>query len=146
MQPRLQRRLLHLDRLLILFLIGGVIYCLIELAWRGKTHPSMLIVGGLCFVLIGLINEIFPWDMIIYKQMIISSVLVTVVEFIAGLIVNIWLGLNVWDYSNLPLNILGQVCVPFMFLWFLLSLPAIILDDYLRYKLFNEEKPHYKWR
>lgn len=84
--------------------------------------------------------------MIIYKQMIISSVLVTVVEFIAGLIVNVWLGLNVWDYSNLPLNILGQVCVPFMFLWFLLSLPAIILDDYLRYKLFNEEKPHYKWR
>lgn len=78
--------------------------------------------------------------------MIISSVLVTVVEFIAGLIVNIWLGLNVWDYSNLPLNILGQVCVSFMFLWFLLSLPAIILDDYLRYKLFNEEKPHYKWR
>ena len=62
----------------------------------------------------------------------------------AGVIVNIWLKLGVWDYSGLPLNILGQVCLPFYFAWVGLSVVAIVFDDYLRYWFFGEEKPHYK--
>ena len=51
-----------------------------------------------------------------------------------------------WDYSDMPFNILGQVCLPFSALWVLLSALAIILDDYLRYWLYHEEQPHYRWR
>ena len=104
----------------------------------------MVLVGGMAFYLIGCINEHIKWDMPLYRQMAIGTAIITVLEFMAGIIVNIILGWDVWDYSNVPLNILGQICLPFCIIWFFLSLPAIIADDYLRYYLFGEEKPHYK--
>lgn len=100
----------------------------------------------LCFILCGLLNEVMSWDTKMWTQMLICTVLITVVEFLSGIILNIWLGLGIWDYSNMPLNILGQICVPFSLLWYFLSAAAIILDDYLRYWFFGEEKPHYIWR
>lgn len=103
----------------------------------------MVIVGGLAFYLIGCINEYIEWDMPLYRQMAIGMSIITVLEFAAGIIVNLILGWSVWDYSNAPLNILGQICLPFCIIWFFLSFPAIIVDDYLRYYLFGEEKPHY---
>ena len=106
----------------------------------------MFLVGGLCFWLIGLINEVIPWEMPLWQQCIIGAVIVTAVEFFAGCIINIWLGWQVWDYSGLPLNILGQICLPFSVLWVFLAAVGIILDDYLRYWLFGEDKPHYTWR
>ena len=132
-------------RPLILIGIGGLIYVLIELAFRGRSHWTMFIVGGLCFWLIGLINEVIPWEMSFWKQCIIGAVIVTAVEFLAGCIINLGLGWNVWDYSNIPFNILGQICLPFSMLWILISAVAIVLDDYLRYWIYGEEKPHYTW-
>ena len=131
-------------RPLVMIGIGGLIYVLIEFAFRGRSHWTMFIVGGLCFWLIGLINEVIPWEMPLWKQCIIGAVIVTAVEFLSGCIINLWLGWNVWDYSNMPLNFLGQVCLPFSLLWVLLSAVAILLDDYLRYWIYSEEKPHYK--
>lgn len=131
-------------KLLVLAVIGGAIYVGIEMLWRGHSHPSMFILGGLCFVSIGLINELFPWELGIVWQALIGGTMVTCLEFITGVIVNIWLKLGVWDYSGLPLNILGQVRLPFYFAWVGLSVVAIVFDDYLRYWFFGEEKPHYK--
>lgn len=105
----------------------------------------MFLLGGLCFVLIGLINEVIPWDMGIIWQGIIGSGIVTSLELIFGLILNVYLKLNIWDYSNLPFNFMGQICLYFSIAWIFLSLIAIVLDDYLRYWFFNEEKPHYIW-
>jgi uncharacterized membrane protein len=78
------------------------------------------------------------------QQSLIGALLTTFVELISGLILNVWLGLGIWDYSNLPFNFMGQICLPFFFAWIALSCVAIILDDYLRYWLFHEEKPHYQ--
>ncbi len=127
----------------ILFIIGGLLYILIELSYRGHSHWTMFILGGLCFVLIGGINNYISWDMPIYEQMMIGSVIITILEFICGCIVNLWLGWDVWDYSNMPYNVLGQICLPFSILWFFISLVAIVADDYIRYWLFDEEKPRY---
>lgn len=138
------KNLIKLLRPLILFNIGGLLYILIELLWRGYSHWTMFFVGGICFVLIGLINELFTFNIPLITQMTISSVLITLIEFISGCIINIRFNLNVWDYSNMPFNILGQICIPFMILWFFLSVLGIILDDYLRYWFFAEEKPRYK--
>jgi uncharacterized membrane protein len=129
----------------ILITIGGLIYSLIEIIYRGYTHWSMVIVGGLAFYLIGRINEHIEWDMLIYKQMLIGTMIITTLEFITGIIVNLIFKWNVWDYSDLPFNILGQICLPFSIIWFFISFLAIVLDDYLRYWLFGEEKPHYKF-
>lgn len=101
-------------RPLVLCSIGGLLYVLCELVFRGRSHWTMFVVGGLCFWLIGLINEVIPWNMPVWLQCIIGAVIITTVEFIAGCIINIWLGWQVWDYSGLPFNILGQVCLPLL--------------------------------
>lgn len=129
---------------MILCCVGGALYIVIELLWRGYSHWTMFILGGICFFYIGLINEEFTWDMPLVKQMFIGAIVITMWEFLFGIIVNGVYNLNVWDYSNMPFNILGQICLPYCILWFFISLPAIVLDDWLRYWLFKEEKPHYR--
>ena len=126
----------YLIKELILLIIFGITYCGIEILYRGRTHISMLFVGGLCAVLIGMINEITP-KMNIILQMFIGAVIVTIIEFISGYIINIILGLNVWDYSNLMFNYKGQISLIFTVIWFFLSAPVIYLDDKLRKILFK---------
>ena len=130
-------------KICILFLIGGFIYVAIELGFRGYSHWTMFLLGGLCFILIGGLNNYIPWEMSIIKQGIIGALIVTSLEFIFGLVLNLYLNLGIWDYSNMPFNILGQICLPFSIAWFFLSLVAIFVDDWLRYVLFKEERPHY---
>ncbi len=129
----------------ILLIYGGVIYYFIELIYRGYSHYTMILVGGFCFICIGLLNEFYAYKMPLIKQMIISSVIVTAIEFIAGIILNIWLKLDIWNYGNLKFNLLGQISLRTSVIWFLLALPAIYLDYYLRYWIFKEEKLHYKF-
>lgn len=126
----------YLIKELILLIIFGITYCGIEILYRGHTHISMLFVGGLCAVLIGMINEITP-KMNIILQMFIGAVIVTIIEFFSGYIINIILGLNVWDYSNLMFNYKGQISLIFTVIWFFLSAPVIYLDDKLRKILFK---------
>lgn len=130
-----------------LFAVGGLAYVMIEMAFRGRSHPAMFIVGGLCFLICGDINELISWEMPFLAQMILCAVIITGVELAAGLILNVWLNLGIWDYSNMPFNYRGQICLMYSFIWCLLSSIGIVLDDYLRYWLFGEEKPHYIfWR
>lgn len=130
----------------ILWLIGGLLYIGIELMWRGYSHWTMFALGGLCFVCLGRINEVIPWNMPLWQQMLIGTAIITGLEFITGCIVNLWLGWNVWDYSNVPLNVFGQICPLYMLFWIPISLAGIVSDDYLRHWIFKEEKPHYCWR
>lgn len=132
-----------LNKYITLFDIGGLIYVLLELLWRGWSHWTMFILGGLCFVSLGLINEVLPWKMPLWQQMLLGACIVTALEFLTGYLVNLWLGWGVWDYSNMPGNILGQVCPQYFLLWMPVSLTGIVLDDILRFLWFNEETPHY---
>jgi hypothetical protein len=127
----------------VLTLCGGCVYFLIEMAWRGHSHWTMAVLGGVCFVLIGDINEFIPWNMPLVLQGAIGSGTVTILELVSGIILNLWLGLGIWDYSNMPFNFLGQICLPFSLLWVALSVVAVILDDWLRYWLFGEDRPTY---
>lgn len=129
---------------LFLWFVGGLIYYGVETLWRGYSHWSMAVLGGICFVVIGLLNEVFTWDMAMISQMVISALIITILELVTGLIVNKWLCWGAWDYSQVPYNFMGQICLLFSNLWILLSLPAIILDDFIRYWFLKEEKPHYK--
>lgn len=141
----LRYALYKLFEYLVIFAIGGFVYVGIELLYRGRSHWSMFIVGGLCLLVIGLFNEgLIPQSWGIIKQMLLGSATITAIEFICGLIVNVWLKWDVWDYSRLPLNVYGQICLPFSIIWFFLSYVAIRVDDEIRYKLFGEAKPKYK--
>ena len=130
---------------LALFFIGGTIYVSIEHIWRGWSHWTMFILGGICFIALGLINEILDWDTPMILQMAIGCVIITTLEFITGCVVNLGLGWDVWDYSQYPLNFLGQISVRSSVLWYFLSAVGIVLDGTIRWKVFGEDKPKYKW-
>lgn len=134
---------MRLIRPLVLWGIGGLLYVIMEVIWRGYSHWTMFLVGGICFLLIGAINEVIPWEMPFLLQCIIGALIVTAVELVSGCIINIWLGWHVWDYSDMPFNLWGQICLPFSCLWVAVAGTAIVLDDYLRHWLFKKEKPHY---
>ena len=141
---KIKRISLHTIREMILFLIGGFVYHSIEIGFRRYSHWSMFILGGICFVLIGLLNEWFTNDIPLISQMFISMIIITTLEFLFGCILNLWLKLGIWDYSYQPYNLCGQICLLFTNIWFLLSSIGIILDDYIRWIFFREEKPHYR--
>ena len=123
--------------------IGGVLYAVIEMAARGYTHWTMFILGGVCFYLVGLLNEVLPWKWAITTQALTGAILITVAEFISGCVLNLWLCWDVWDYSEKPYNLLGQICAENCFYWLLLSAVAIVLDDWLRAVFFDEAPPKY---
>ena len=127
---------------LTLFLVGGAFYYALEVLFRGYSFLAMAGCGGLCFIICGVLNE-KDMCMPLVLQMAIAAFGITAIEFVFGLVLNVWLDLGMWDYSNMPGNILGQICPQFMVLWFLLSAVGIILDDVIRWRFFGEEKPHY---
>ena len=128
----------------LLMITGGIVYCLIELLWRGYSHWTMFILGGICFISLGLINEVCCHEAPLLMQMLIGCTIITSLEFITGCIVNIHLGWNVWDYSSFRFNIHGQIALHSSVAWYFLSAVGIVLDDWLRKALFNEDIPRYK--
>lgn len=134
----------RLSKHLSLFAVGGLIYYGIEILWRGYSHPLMILIGGICFLLCGGLNEVLSWDTPLIAQCVAGATLIEAVELVSGVIFNLRMHLDLWDYSGIPFNLWGQICLPFFCAWILLAGVAIILDDYLRYWFFDEEKPHYK--
>lgn len=128
---------------MVLGCIGGVLYMVVELLWRGRTHWTMGALGGLCFVIIGLLNERLPWEMPLSVQALAGAAVVTAAELVAGVVLNLWLGLHIWDYSGLPFNLWGQICLWYSMLWVPLSAAAVLLDDWLRYWIWGEDRPRY---
>lgn len=129
---------------LFLFWFGGSFYITLEVLWRGYSHWTMGVLAGLVFISVGLLNEIWSWDTSIIIQILAGTIIATTGEFITGCIVNLWLGWDIWDYSDMWGNILGQICPAFIALWIPISLLSIVIDDMIRWKFFNEEKPKYK--
>lgn len=131
-----------------LALHGGVIYYIIEAVYKslvggGVTHWTMAVIGGIMFLAIGGLNNHLPWEMPLWVQCVFGSLMITAVELVAGLILNVYMGLAIWDYSHIPFNLGGQICLRFSIAWVGLSLIAIGLDDWLRYWLWDEERPTY---
>ena len=120
----------------LLFIIGAVGYAAIEVIWRGRTHWSMMIAGGMCFVMFSLVAGWLRGRSILIKATV-CALGVTAVEFIFGVVFNLWLGLRVWDYSSMPMNVLGQICLPFTLIWgviaiLFLPLAEVINKDYAK--------------
>ena len=120
----------------LLFSIGSVGYATIELLWRGRTHWSMMLAGGICFVLFAKIAARFKRQPLLYKA-ILCALAVTSVELIFGIIFNIILGKDVWDYSRIPFNFLGQICLLYTVLWGFLSCAFLPLADFINKKFKN---------
>lgn len=113
-----------ISRFVSLFVLGGLAYNLIELAWRGYTHWSMFFLGGTCFHLIGKIGgKLWGKGLIVVGAT--CSFAVTAAEFASGCLLNLRLKLNVWDYSHMTGNLKGQVCLLYSALWGVLSIVTV---------------------
>ena len=130
-------------KVLTIWFLMGMVYFVIEGIWRipkgGDANISMLFVGGLCGLLIGSINQIPKfYNMSVFKQSLIGTGIVLVIEYTAGYILNIKMGLDIWDYSDMFFNINGQICLEFGLIWLLIMPAAIWLEDFIRFKFWNE--------
>lgn len=112
--------------------LGGILYGLIELLWRGYTHPSMVLTGGVCFLILYKLSNVRR-NLVV--KAIMGALAITTLEFAVGVVVNVILKLDVWDYSKVPLNILGQICPIYCVLWFALCIIAIPMCKGLRRRL-----------
>ena len=116
---------------LFIFLLGGVLYQGLELLWRSRTHWSMFLAGGTCAVLLDfLCNGVF-FALPLFLKCLLGAAVITGVEFAFGWVVNLKLGWGVWDYSDRRGNVLGQICPIYSAYWCVLSLPALLLLDFL---------------
>jgi len=131
-------------KILVLWFCLGLLYYALEGVFHlfsngGWANVLMLPVGGFCCVAVGGINQLPAfYKLNVLFQSLLGALIVTAVEFVSGVILNIWLKMDIWDYSNLPLNVAGQICLLFSFIWFMLIPAAIWLEDMLRLKLWNE--------
>lgn len=124
-------------------------YYLLEVGYKTATgHPEriswiMLVVAIVLTIPVERCGDELPWECPLGLQAAACAALVTAVELAAGLLLNIWLGLGIWDYSHLPLNLWGQICPQFALVWWVLCLVFIPVFDWLRWAVEGGEKPRY---
>lgn len=107
-------------------LAGAILYPLLEILWRGSTHVSMSLAGGLSAALLWLLARHLGRASLALR-ILVSASLITLVELSFGIVCNLLLGLGVWDYSGMPMNFLGQICLPYFLMWLLLATPVCLL-------------------
>lgn len=134
---------------MLLWTWGGTVYFLLEVAYKTITgEPEriswtmLVLAAGLC-IPVERCGEQLPWEVPLWLQAAACAALVTAAELAAGLVLNVWLGLGVWDYSQLPGNLWGQICPQFAALWWVLCLAFIPAFDWMRYAVEGGERPHY---
>ena len=121
-------------RTLKIFGTGAFCYSLAEMLYRGKTHWTMAVLSGILFCILYRYYSDMPNEPL-WKMCLMGTLIITSFEFTAGVILNIILGMKVWDYSRMPFNILGQICLPFCGVWFMLCIPAYLICFWLKKRL-----------
>lgn len=116
----------------LLFYLGGCAYMGLELLWRGRSHGSMFVAGGTCFLLIGHLNHVCP-KLSLPLRSVVGAGIVTMIELGIGLLCN--RNFQVWDYRERAGNFLGQICPMFTLLWIPVSLMALGLHEVLHRKI-----------
>lgn len=129
----------------ILFLVGYCAYISIEVTYRNISYPIMGVCGGLAILLLDKINDKISWNVDLCLQGLCGTVLITFFELIIGEIaLHASLLPVMWDYSNVPLNFDGVICLPFSIVWFFLSILAIFIADAINYYVLDEPQvPYY---
>lgn len=124
---------------LLIFSVGAAGYGLLEILWRGYTHWSMALAGGICFSAFTHIGNKMKNATLLIKGLT-GGLFITVIEFIFGVVFNIILKQKVWDYSKLPFNIAGQVCLLYTAIWSLISMLCIPFACFLSNKIVSKKE------
>lgn len=132
-----------LSEYLFLWAVGGCLYYSFEIIFRGFSHWTMFVLGGICLQFFTFQGISVQWEDPLWRQILRCIIFVTSMEFITGIIVNKWMHLAVWDYSRMPFQLFGQICLPFMIIFSGLCALGILLSGYLLHWIYGEPKPHY---
>lgn len=134
---------------MLLWTWGGALYFLLEVAYKTITgHPeriswTMLVLAIVLCIPVERAGYQLPWACPLWLQALCCAALVTVTEFAAGCVLNLCLGLDIWDYSDIPFNLMGQICFPFSVVWWVLCFLFIVVFDWMRYAVIGGDKPTY---
>lgn len=135
---------------MLLWTWGGTMYFLLEVAYKtlsGREEAiswTMLVLAVFLCIPIERCGAELPWNTPLWLQALGCAAAVTAAELVAGLVLNVWLELGVWDYSRIPFNLWGQICPAYFFLWWVLCLIFIPVFDWLRYAVAGGQKPVYR--
>ncbi len=134
------RRIFMIAEYITIFLCGAFAYGMIELSVRGRTHITMGLLGGAALCLIHRLNS--PEDSAFsqFIKMLFSAFCITAAELFSGLILNVKLGLGIWNYSRMPYDLCGQICPAFSLIWFSLSGIGMLFDSAVRRCIFKRDK------
>ena len=110
----------------VLFALGGGAYVGLEMLWRGRSHYSMFLAGGLSLLLIGQLNHVRP-KLPLFFRAVAGAGIITMLELAAGLVFNA--DYSVWDYRGRWGNWMGHICPLFSLLWIGLAALVLILYD-----------------
>ena len=132
-----------ISKILFFLVFGGSLYYSFEVMFRGFSHWTMFVLGGICFVFFYSQGKLTNWTEPLWIQTFRATVFVVSMEFITGIIVNKFLDINVWNYEDMPLHLFGQICLPFAVIFSGLCVMGIILSGNMSHWFFGEEKPHY---
>lgn len=134
-----------LMKYITLFITYGGIYFVIECLYKHKISDyRMFLLAGTIGIVLGLINNLFTMETDFILQCLFGMLITTLAEAIGGFYWNLECGLGIWDYSSLSLSFVGgQINLFFSIAWMFLSGVLIVLDDFIRWKLYHEEKPRY---
>ena len=116
---------MKLSEYMFTFLMGYFIYSMFEIVSRGYTHWTMALTGGTVLTLIYAVNRKYALSLV--RSCIAGTLMILSVEFTVGVFDNIIMGWQVWDYSDVPLNVMGQICLPYAGVWFIMCIPAYYL-------------------
>ncbi len=120
------------------FTVGNLCYGLVEVLFRGFSHISMGVLGGLSLLMIHNLNNKRRDGLPLIALLTFMTIFITTLELFSGMWLNLSMNLNIWDYSQMPLNYKGQICLPFSIIWFFLSNAGCIIDEWLRKSIFLE--------
>lgn len=130
---------------LLLFTFSGYIYVCLELIFRGYSNITMMFASSICAIPMIILNNKFTYEIDFLLQLFLCAIFATLVEFIFGMLFN--RDYSIWDYRNMPLNLYGQICLPFSLLWMIIAACVIPLMDWIDCYIFGykpETKPYYK--
>ena len=137
---------------LTVFSLVGILYVFIEVGFTaiekaqlsliGQSSLWMMLVGGLMGVVLGKLNS---FDSFMkrnhFVNILIGATAITLMELISGIVLNIWLGFNIWDYSESSINFLGQIDLLHSICWILITPFAYWIDDVIKYYIYQNPKP-----
>ncbi len=127
-----------------IFCLGAISYATVEVLYKGSTHVSMVVTGGLCGLILYGISRRMRAGLLL--KALVGGLAITAVELVVGCTVNLWLGLDVWSYETEAFHLLGQICPRFSLAWILLSIPGLCLCSLYRQHvvpcLLSHPRPH----